>query len=238
MLPSGGTINNDTEGHGWFVGAATGVLPWRGPIIGFRAAAINNALIDGGDNLDVNLTQINGSAVSTTAAQLGVNVVTFGTAVVTGGDVVELITTANNNIGTPVALDGGAATIGGMLTKMADNNGGADFDASTDSLEKQAALASANNVNIVEIRDDYLGNATYGLASIQNDVVSTPDLTIEGSLTWKQTQRIILSAVAGKSTGQGTTSPAYRDYADAKDRIAATVDADGNRTAVTLDGTD
>lgn len=38
-------------------------------------------------------------------------------------------------LGTPVALDGGAATVGGMLTKMADDNGGADFDATTDSLE-------------------------------------------------------------------------------------------------------
>ena len=27
---SGGTINNDTEGFGWFTGVATGVLPWRG----------------------------------------------------------------------------------------------------------------------------------------------------------------------------------------------------------------
>jgi len=43
---SAGTINNDTEGFGWFSGVATGVLPWRGPIIGFRAAVINNALID------------------------------------------------------------------------------------------------------------------------------------------------------------------------------------------------
>ena len=43
---SGGTINNDTEGFGWFTGFATGVLPWRGPIIGFRAAALNDLLID------------------------------------------------------------------------------------------------------------------------------------------------------------------------------------------------
>lgn len=43
----GASINNDTEGFGWFTGVATGVLPWRGPICGFRAAALNNALIDG-----------------------------------------------------------------------------------------------------------------------------------------------------------------------------------------------
>lgn len=42
----GASINNDTEGFGWFTGKATGVLPWRGPVIGFRAAALNDALID------------------------------------------------------------------------------------------------------------------------------------------------------------------------------------------------
>ena len=36
----------------------------------------------------------------------------------------------------PVALDGGAATIGGMLTKMSDDNNGASFDAETDSLRQ------------------------------------------------------------------------------------------------------
>lgn len=63
---SAGTINNDTEGFGWFSGVATGVLPWRGPIIGFRAAALNNAMIDGGDVLDVSLTEIGGVAQSAT----------------------------------------------------------------------------------------------------------------------------------------------------------------------------
>jgi len=42
----GGSINNDTEGFGWFSGYCTGVLPWRGPTICFRAAGINNLLID------------------------------------------------------------------------------------------------------------------------------------------------------------------------------------------------
>lgn len=42
----GASINNDTEGFGWFTGLVTGVLPWRGPIIGFRASGLNNALID------------------------------------------------------------------------------------------------------------------------------------------------------------------------------------------------
>ena len=44
---SGGvSINNDTKGFGWFTGVADGVLPWTGPVIGFRQGTMNNFLID------------------------------------------------------------------------------------------------------------------------------------------------------------------------------------------------
>jgi hypothetical protein len=36
----GASINNDTEGFGWFSGVATGVLPWRGPVIQFIPDAL------------------------------------------------------------------------------------------------------------------------------------------------------------------------------------------------------
>ena len=42
----GASINNDAEGFGWFSGYATGILPWIGPIIGFRAAGLNDKAID------------------------------------------------------------------------------------------------------------------------------------------------------------------------------------------------
>lgn len=43
---SGGSVNNDTEGVGYFTGVCTGVLPWRGPDIVFRAGGLNDLLID------------------------------------------------------------------------------------------------------------------------------------------------------------------------------------------------
>ncbi len=61
----GASINNDAEGVGYFSGICTGVLAWRSPDIVFRAAALNDALIDGGDNLDTNVVAISGD---TTAA--------------------------------------------------------------------------------------------------------------------------------------------------------------------------
>lgn len=45
---SGGSlVNNDTEGVGWFTGSGLGVCVFRSPMFLFRAAAINNTLIDG-----------------------------------------------------------------------------------------------------------------------------------------------------------------------------------------------
>ena len=59
MTASGGaSADNDTEGFGWFSGNADAICPFSGPTIGFRAAALNNALIDGGDNLQVDVTHI------------------------------------------------------------------------------------------------------------------------------------------------------------------------------------
>lgn len=62
------------------------------------------------------------------------------------------------------------------------------------------------------------------------------DTVIEGSYTAKQIMRLLASAMLGKVSGAGSNAPVFRDLADAKNRITATVDASGNRTAVTLDG--
>lgn len=59
--------------------------------------------------------------------------------------------------------------------------------------------------------------------------------TVEGSLDELEVLKVLLAALAGKSAGGGTGSITFRDQADAKNRIAATVDGSRNRTAVTLD---
>lgn len=58
----------------------------------------------------------------------------------------------------------------------------------------------------------------------------------EGSLTLEQAIRLLLAAMTGKLSGAATTTVHIRDVADTKDRILATVDANGNRSTVTLDG--
>jgi hypothetical protein len=59
----------------------------------------------------------------------------------------------------------------------------------------------------------------------------------EGAETFQDFLRLARAALLGKASGLDTTTAVYRDAADAKDRITATVDVDGNRTAVVLDAT-
>ena len=61
------------------------------------------------------------------------------------------------------------------------------------------------------------------------------DEVVDGSTTARQSVRVQNAALAGKASGLATTTAVYRDLADTKDRITATVDANGNRTTVTRD---
>jgi hypothetical protein len=61
------------------------------------------------------------------------------------------------------------------------------------------------------------------------------DEVVEGTTTLRQMIRGFASALLSKASGLDTTSPVYRDIGDTKNRITATVDANGNRSAITLD---
>ena len=61
------------------------------------------------------------------------------------------------------------------------------------------------------------------------------DEIMEGTTTARQSARLANSANGAKLNGAATTTVNIRDLADLKNRVVATVDANGNRSAVTLD---
>ena len=98
----------------------------------------------------------------------------------------------------------------------------------------------ANNaITASTIATDAIGAAQ--LAADAREAIATAllDLAagVETNRTLRQALRLILAASAGKVSGAATTTVAIWDTNDSKDRITATVDADGNRSAVTLDAT-
>jgi hypothetical protein len=83
------------------------------------------------------------------------------------------------------------------------------------------------------------GSVDIGAVALGADTFSAyllDETDIETGLTLRQALRVVTAAVAGKVSGAETTTITFRNaQADSKDRIVATVDANGNRTAVTLD---
>lgn len=63
------------------------------------------------------------------------------------------------------------------------------------------------------------------------------DAIVEGTYSLKEVLRIMSGVLAGKLSGGGTTTLTFRDLSDTLNRIVATVDSSGNRSAITIDET-
>lgn len=84
--------------------------------------------------------------------------------------------------------------------------------------------------------DKVWASAARTLTSFGTLITDIFNTVLEGSLSFAAMVRIILSSAALKLSGADTDTIRTRDVADTKDRIVATVDEHGNRTAVALDG--
>ena len=100
------------------------------------------------------------------------------------------------------------------------------------------ALSPSDNDNgvTVELNGD-IGGVAWTSYFIPVKIVrrTLADGDIDG-YTLEEAMKICLAALAGKVSGAGTTTVTIRSADDTADRIVATVDTNGNRSAVTLDG--
>jgi hypothetical protein len=69
--------------------------------------------------------------------------------------------------------------------------------------------------------------------ALANKVLSLPD-GVEASIALKTALSAILSTVAGVATGGGGPNITFRNANNASDRVTMVVDADGNRSSVTI----
>lgn len=114
-------------------------------------------------------------------------------------------------------------TIGGMTVAAIKDF----FD--TDSTTTYGAAVAGSVVK--EIADN-AGGSSLTVNDIVNGILAG---IIEGTITLQEAQRLQLAAAAGKLSGAATATITIKDTTDTKNRIVATVDADGNRTAMTYD---
>ena len=138
--------------------------------------------------------------------------------------VVDAIKAVTDNLPDSGALTALLADVAAILVDT-----GTTLDAKLDAIDNYI------DTEVAAILED-TGTTIPGLIAALNDlsVADVWDEVAEGTYTARQCLKIFMSALAGKLSGAATTTVAIRDSADSKNVIVATVDADGNRSAVTL----
>jgi len=167
----GASINNDTEGYGWFTGYATGILPWAGPKIQFSPANVVNSMVTGSDLLDVNtqewndLTTVALPLVPTTAGRT-LDVSTGGEAGIDWANIGSP-TTANNLSATNIDVDQVVASVSGAVGSVTGAVG---------SVTGAVGSVASGGITAASIADGAIDRATFaadtGLQSIRSNTAA------------------------------------------------------------------
>lgn len=101
------------------------------------------------------------------------------------------------------------------------------------------ALAGSGGVDYAALATAVWTRAQRTLSADGNADVAgaVASYAIESGWTTKTLLRVFAAVLAGKVSGAGTGTEVFRDINDTKNRVTATTDSSGNRTAITLDGT-
>ena len=209
------------------------------------------ALVTGTLDGECNVKDATIETVTVISGVIEATTINTGTVTLGGSQLAHFINCQSGVPGTatPVIDMGGS----GQDLAMRNYNGGIELtnltgaqDVSIDLNSGQVVLDTANLTagtvvvrgigKVVNKAGAWLASGTYGGMTLVNEVQGPSALQIvDGTLTTDQVLQVILSAVAGKAAGAATTTMTFRDIADTKDRITATVDEFGNRSSVTLD---
>lgn len=104
-------------------------------------------------------------------------------------------------------------------------------------LGMMAALSASGTItnsitNLVNLSATIGGPVELSPQGLAEELLDNQD--IETGYSMRESLRLILSALSGKLSGASTTTISIRDINDTVDRIIATVDANGNRSSITL----
>ncbi len=196
---------------------------------------------------DVNVTHISGDAQSVTDlkhfADVGYDP---ATSKVEG---VKLVTTTTTN--TDMRGTDNAATAANLATLTAyvdtevqailDIVGHATYGNSALRTRGDAAWTTATGFSTHSAADVWVVGARTltnkdGFTLSAAGVDAVWDEPVEGGLTARQLVRVMAAALAGKAAGGGTTTVTYTGVDGVTTRITATVDANGNRSVVNVNG--
>jgi hypothetical protein len=207
--------------------------PWTTPLPGAYGAGTAGKII--GDNLD--------AAVSSRASAAGLT--TVEGKVDTVDTVVDAIKVKTDALPTdPADQSLIIAATDAIVTAVGTRASQVSVDDLPTNAELATALAAADDavlaqLALVKAKTDLIPAAPAAAGDVPTAAANAAALfaaVTETGETYLEAIRVMRAALVGKSSGHAAGTPAYRDRADTKNRISATTDADGNRTAVTTDG--
>lgn len=203
------------------------------------------------DTLQADLTQIGGVAQSATDlkdfADAGYDPATNKLQGLVLCDLTTTTTTATaatdvtNDVGITQA---GADKVWGTAARALTDKAGFSLAADQSAVTVGTVTTITNDVGITQAGADKVWATAArtltdktGFSLSAGGIDAIWDEVIEGAYTGRQTLRLNLAVLAGKSSGGGTATLIFKDTSGATDRVTATVDANGNRTGMTLDVT-
>jgi hypothetical protein len=137
-----------------------------------------------------------------------------------------------------------AAELARMDAQVSSRLAGLSYTA-PDNAASQAAAAYAGAVDArlpADPADESLLESAIATRAAPGDAMTLStgavdgilDEPVEGTVTLRQAMRVLLAVLAGKASGAPDGPIVYRDLNDTADRVSGTIDADGNRSAVTI----
>jgi PKD repeat protein len=195
-------------------------------------SSLDGSAFTAGQNLDINIVCTEG------AGSVFLNVVPDTSTLATASSISAL-----NNLSTSQVL----AQVQSALNSY-DAPTKAELDSAVSPLATTANISALNNLSTAQVLAqvqsalnsyDAPTKAEMDAALTALNDVTVADIlagTVEGSVTVVQAMRIMLAAMAGVVSGAEGTSLYFKGLDGSTNRISATVDGNGNRTAVQLNG--
>ena len=191
----------------------SGALPvWRDFMV--LPANIYDSLVGGSDYIDVSMVQVSGSAVSTTTAQIGVNVVQIsadstaadnaeaffdGTGYAGTGNTIPTVTTVTNAVSANVTQISGDSTAADNAESFFDGTGYAGTNNTIPTVTTTGTATAVTTVN--GLAAGVITAAAIATGAIDADALAADAGTEIGTAVWATAARTLTAATNVTSTG-------------------------------------
>jgi hypothetical protein len=241
-------LDSGTTGAGLNAAGSAGD-PWATTLPGAYGAGTAGKIV--GDNINATVSSRLASASYTAPDNAGITAIkaktdNLPTDPADQSAVEAAITAAASSLATASALSTVSGLVDDLETRLTATRAGYLDNLSAGAVATQASVHTIDDyldteIAAIKAQTDLIPASPAAVGSAMTlsnagiDAIFDRADGVETGYTLRQALRIMAAALAGELSGAATTTITIRNITDTKARITAVVDADGNRTAVSLD---